>query len=100
MANTNNNTPSQRRGKGKDFIAQETRVFRAFTKRPMTMMMASRLAKVERANICRFVAYWQQKGRIFLLYKSRCSITKYPKVGFYTTDFELVKKYRQQSKLF
>lgn len=100
MANTNKNTPQQRQGKNSDFVAQEWRVFKAFAKQPMTMMMASKLAKVERANICRFVADWQRRDRIFLLYKSRCPITKHPRVGFYTTNIDLVKQLVNQTKLF
>lgn len=100
MASTNKNTPQQRRCKDSDFVAQEKRVLKAFAEYPMTMKMASVMAKVDRANICRFIDKWKEQGRIFLLNKSRCPITKHPKVGFYTTDFELVKHLGKQSKLF
>ena len=51
----------------------------------MTMKMLSVRTGVDRANICRFVARLRETGKIFLVKKGLCLITKF-RAGYYTTD--------------
>lgn len=95
-----NQTPLQRQLQDKGFISQKKRVFKAFSMFPMTMKMAELVSGVDRANICRFIAEWRENGRVCKIKTSICPVTKYPKVGFYTNDLELIKGLGIQSKLF
>jgi hypothetical protein len=82
--------------KDKDFKAQMKRVFEAFKRNPSTMLMVSIETGVLRANICRYVAVWEKQGKIHLLKRELCKISKHP-AGYYTTDTKL---FTQTLKLF
>lgn len=73
---------------------QEKRVFDAMYRRPVTMLMAAKETGVERANICRIVDALRRRGRIWLLYKMPCEITK-DRAGYYTTDRHKALKIRE-----
>lgn len=96
----NDKTPkkSLRIGKHKDknFEAQMKRVFEAFKRNPSTMLMVSIETGILRANICRYVAKWEKQGKIHLLKRELCKISKHP-AGYYTTDTNL---FTQTLKLF
>ncbi|MBI3141466.1 MAG: hypothetical protein HYZ16_01420 [Bacteroidetes bacterium] len=56
---------------------------------PSTMLWVSRQTGIERANLCRYVAYWEDRGMIQKVGKAHCPISGCL-AGFYTTDPELV----------
>ena len=60
--------------KGADFETQTQRVLRAFSE-PRTMFEASRMAKVERANVCRLIAKWKDSGKIHFTGRGICSVS-------------------------
>jgi hypothetical protein len=75
-------------GKSTHFQAQMKRVFAAFERKPSTMLMVSIKTGILRANICRYVAKWEQQNCIRLVKKGICPISKH-RAGFYTTNPEL-----------
>lgn len=85
--------------KDKEFKQQMKIVFEAFNKRPATMLMISKLTGIYRANICRYVAKYRKQGKIFLVYKGICPVSKYP-ANFLTTNPELVQIIVEQLKFF
>jgi hypothetical protein len=86
------NTPStslyNTQNKDKHFQAQMVRVFASFKRNPSTMLMVSIETGILRANICRYVAEWQEKGSIQLFKQGVCKISKH-RAGYYTTDTNL-----------
>lgn len=74
--------------KDTNFQAQKKLVFDSFKEMPKTMLMVSIETGILRANICRYVAEWQKKGRIKLLGNGHCKVSKHL-AGYYTTNPEL-----------
>ena len=64
------------------------KVFAAFKRKPSTMLMVSIETGIFRANICRYIAEWQKQGKIQLVKKGDCPISKH-RAGFYTNIPEL-----------
>ncbi len=89
---THNNTPETylhiEQCKDKRFEAQMKRVFAVFKRNPSTMLMVSTETGILRANICRYVAKWQKQGKINLINKGICKISKH-NAGYYTTNKNL-----------
>ena len=46
--------------KDKKVVGQMTKVFKAFYSHPKTMLMVSIETGILRANICRYVAFWEK----------------------------------------
>jgi hypothetical protein len=65
---------------------QAPKLFRAFQKRPATMLMVAKETGIERANICRWIADRRETNGIRLVRFGLCEISKH-RAGFYTTDF-------------
>lgn len=63
---------------------QKYLILKAFSGTPKTMLQVARITGIERANICRRVAEFQDQNRIALVFKSICPITK-ARAGFYVT---------------
>jgi hypothetical protein len=80
----------------KYFEAQMNTVFAAFKRKPSTILMVSIETGILRANICRYVAKWQQCNRIHLLKQGLCKVSKH-RAGYFTTDTNL---FTQPLKLF
>lgn len=99
MKNQINNPQYKGRNKDKEFKQQMKVVFEAFNKQPATMLMISRLTGIYRANICRYVAKYRKQGKIFLVYKGICPVSKH-KASFLTTNPELVQIIVEQLKFF
>jgi hypothetical protein len=74
-----------RQDKGNKFSRQLQIVVTAFELQPSTMLEVSVSTGILRANICRYVAALRNQGRIFLIGKGLCSISKH-RAGYYTTD--------------
>ena len=70
---------------------QKERVAAAFYDRPKTMLMVAIETGIMRASICRYVAKLRQHDNIFLVKKGICEVSKYPGVGYYTTNPDLMK---------
>jgi predicted Rossmann fold nucleotide-binding protein DprA/Smf involved in DNA uptake len=84
--------------KDKHFKNQMQVIFKAFHKRPATMLMIALETGILRANICRYVAEWEKQGNIQVVKKGYCVFTKHI-AGYYTTNKELFKE-DNQLKLF
>jgi hypothetical protein len=100
MSNHTNSLNPLSNGMAKDnhFIAQMDKVFKAFQEQPATMLMVSIKTGILRANICRYVAYWEKQGLIAEVEKDLCKISKFP-AGYYTTDKKMFQE-SNQVKLF
>ena len=59
------------------FKIQRKRVYLAFLNEPLTMLEASLLTGVRRANICWYVDFLIDNDRIALIRKRKCSISGY-----------------------
>jgi len=71
--------------------------YKAFnTETPKTMLQVSIETGIMRANICRYVAMFRKQGKIQLLHKGICSISKH-RAGFYTTNKDLFENDNQLS---
>ncbi|MBT6685759.1 MAG: hypothetical protein HOB05_05460 [Bacteroidetes bacterium] len=90
-----------RNGKNKDnrLQAQLQVVFDTLYRKPATMLMVSVETGIMRANICRYIDTLRKQNNIYLIRKGICPISKYSKVGFYTTNPELIPA-NNQLKLF
>jgi len=75
----------KKQGKDKHFQAQMTKVFKAFSKRPKTMLMVSIETNILRANICRYVAKWREQNRIEIVKTGFCIVSKH-RAEYLTTD--------------
>ncbi len=63
----------------------------AFYSRPKTMLMVAVETGIMRASICRYVSQLRRNDSIYLVRKGICEISKYPGVGYYTTNPDLMK---------
>lgn len=94
-------TPSnslQLHSKDKHFQNQFRTVFNGFYRQPLTMMELSILTGIDRANICRYCREMRIAGKIAVVKKAVCSITKHW-ANKYTTNPEMFPK-SNQIKLF
>lgn len=83
--------------KKQDYKAQMDRVYKAFNKKPKTMLQASKEADVRRANICRYVAKWRKADKIGVAKYGICPVSKH-RAGFYTTNRALFIKPKNKNK--
>lgn len=60
-------------------------VYEGFYSTPRTMKELSVFTGIDRANICRYCKRLRMQGKIAVVQKARCSITKYS-VSKYTTN--------------
>jgi len=75
----------KKQGKDKQIQGQMTKVFRAFSERPKTMLMVSIETNILRANICRYVAKWRKQNRIEVVKTGFCIVSKH-RAEYLTTD--------------
>jgi hypothetical protein len=68
-----------------EFEAQKRRLVRFLSLNPSTMLQASCVLGILRANICRYVAQLQREGKIKLTHKGICPISKH-RAGYYSTN--------------
>jgi|SRR5690554_3840775 len=84
------------KAKDKQFHAQMSKVFKAFSERPKTMLMVSIETSILRANICRYVAEWREQNRIDVVKTGLCEVSKH-RAGYLTTDPSLFPTSNQLS---
>ncbi len=72
-----------------EFRNQKNKVYQALLYEPMTMLEVANLLNIRRANICRYVDKFEEKGSVVCIRKRRCTISGYPFVGEYTADADL-----------
>lgn len=77
---------------------QLQKTFEVFKEQPLTMLQASRILNIERANICRYVSKLRKHHKIAVVKKIACPITRHP-AGQLTTNPDLFPK-PQQLELF
>lgn len=82
----------------KHFELQGRKLLKAFSSSPMTMLEASRLTGIERANICRRISQWEPSNKIFRLNRAKCSISKHWAYLF-TTDIKIYKAFLNHDKI-
>lgn len=63
-------------------MRQLVRTFLAFEHKPKTMMQVSLETGIERANVCRYMAYLKKHHMVELSHVGKCPITGF-KAGFY-----------------
>ena len=85
--------------RNRNFKAQLLVVYNALMENPMTMKELDIYTGVMRENICRYVQYLLEQGKIAVVRKRRCKITGYPLVNEYTANPDLFPK-SNQLKLF
>ena len=86
--------------KGTNYFAQLQKTQMEFFSSPKTMMQVAKSIGIDRANICWFVRDLRKAGAIWLVRKGPCPITRYPTVGFYTTNSKIVETQPKQLTLF
>lgn len=64
-----------------------------FSKGLFTMKQMSVRTKIDRANICRYIAQRRKQNKIHLVKFGICPITKTGGVGFYTMNWEKFNQY-------
>lgn len=70
----------------KKFIAgQSARILEGFSHNGKTMLQVARELRVERANVCWAVHDLREEGRIHLVRRGNCPISK-SRAGYYTTN--------------
>jgi hypothetical protein len=74
-------------------------VFNAFFESPKTMQEVSKETGVMRSNICWYVRDFRNQRIIAMVGYRKCNVTKYGKVGIYTTNPDLFPE-SNQLKLF
>lgn len=96
MESTNNNNPlHKRQGKDTDFQTQMKIVLKAFYEQPKTMLMVEVETGIMRSNITWYVDEWRKQDKIIEVKQGVCPISKYPTVGYYTTNPDLFPKSNQ-----
>ena len=73
--------------KGSYFSNQMLLVFWAFSERPKTMLEVSVETGVRRANICRYVAKWEEDNRIEFIGLALCKVSNW-RAGYYQTSLD------------
>ncbi len=79
-----NNRTTQANG-----LDQRKIVFNAFFESPKTMQEVSKETGVMRSNICYYIRDFRNQRQIELVGYRKCNVTKYGKVGIYTTNPDL-----------
>lgn len=80
---------TKRRYKKLAWDEQFKRLDIAFNSGSFTMKTVSINLRIDRANICRYIAKRRKENRIYLVKYGICPITKTNGVGFYTSNLEL-----------
>jgi hypothetical protein len=80
------------------FIDQLNKVYNVFFERPSTMKEVDIVCGVMRENICWYVRTLRKAGKIYLINKRACKVTKHT-AGEYTTNPALIP-IDKQTKLF
>ena len=75
--------------KDKNFIAQTEIVYKAFYKKPSTMLEVSVMTGIMRANICRYVDNWKKRNIIQVIRLGKCPVSKVDHVQILTTNPDL-----------
>jgi len=91
---------SETQCKGTNYFAQLQKTQIEFFTSPKTMMQVAKSIGIDRANICWFVRDLRKSSAIWLVRKGTCPITRYPAVGFYTTNSKFVETQPKQLTLF
>ena len=93
---TPNNSLTEIQGKDNHFKNQFKRAFEGFFSQPQTMKELSVATGIDRANLCRYCNSMRKLGNLFIVKRTRCSITKHI-ANKYSTNPELVPKNIQLS---
>lgn len=72
----------------------------AFYAEPVTMMEVARNVGIDRANVCWYVRDLRKAGVIWLIRKGICPVTRWPGVGFWTTNPKFTEGQPKQLSLF
>ena len=72
-----------------EYRNQKNKVYQALFHEPMTMLEVANQLNIFRANICRYVDEFEQKGLVVCTRKRRCTISGFAFVGEYTADPDL-----------
>ncbi|KAA6326755.1 hypothetical protein EZS27_024180 [termite gut metagenome] len=90
-----------KRSKDSHFRSQYQTVYQSFQEKPKTMFQVEIETGVPRPYVCRYVGAMRKGESIQVVKKGRCPISKWDKVGFYSTDTALFNKLDiQQLNLF
>lgn len=83
----------------KHLETQFQQIVEVLRERPLTMLQASQLTKIERAAVCRYIATLRKGDRVQVVRIGLCPITKH-RAGFYTTNPLFYSKCSNQLSLF
>jgi len=72
-----------------EYRNQKNKVYQALFHEPMTMLEVAYQLNIFRANICRYVDEFEEKGLVVCTRKRRFTISGYPFVGEYTANPDL-----------
>jgi hypothetical protein len=95
MATKEKATPTaatQKQDKDTHFRSQYQTVFQSFQEKPKTMFQVEIETGVPRPYVCRHVGNMRKEKNIQVVRKGRCPISKWDRVGFYSTDPALFNK--------
>jgi hypothetical protein len=81
-----------KRSKDTHFRSQYQTVYQSFQEKPKTMFQVEIETGVPRPYVCRYVDAMRKEGLTQEVKKGRCPISKWDKVGFYSTDPALFNK--------
>ena len=90
------NDKSLSKGKDNEYLPQIKIIFNCFSE-PKTMLEASKITNIERANICRYIDMLRKSNNVQAIKKVYCPISKH-KANLYTTNHMLF--INNQLKLF
>ncbi|KAA6321068.1 hypothetical protein EZS27_029236 [termite gut metagenome] len=92
---------SEEQRKDSHFRTQYQIVYESFLSSPKTMFACEIETGIPRPYICWYVRGMRKRGEIQVIKKGRCPISKWDKVGFYTTNPALfIKQNNEQLNLF
>ena len=72
----------------------------AFYAKPSTMMEVARQVGCDRANVCWYLRDLRRAGRVWLIRKGTCPITRWDGVGFWSTNEKYAEGQPKQLELF
>ena len=75
----------------KQRLTQSQRLIKALAFKPLTMLAAARLIRVERSSVCSLIAELQRAGKVVLIKRDICRITKF-KAGHYSSNSKFLKQ--------
>lgn len=89
LSSGGNNRPgiSEEESSFDKYNGQRRIVLQAFEGEPKTMLEVARITKIERANVCRYVAGFRKKEHVSLVSHGFCKISGSP-AGFYKATTE------------